>query len=49
VQYTQALVPGWRVILRVGDTTYDYHAAAIGQVMLCPHERAREPLVDQSA
>ena len=49
MQYTQALVPGWRVILRVGDATYDYHAAANGAVMLCPRERATEPLADQSA
>ncbi|HEU0068085.1 MAG TPA: hypothetical protein VFQ26_02335, partial [Nitrospiraceae bacterium] len=27
MQYTQALVPGWRGILRVGDAIYDYHAA----------------------
>src|SRR6187431_3738153 len=40
MQYTQALVPGWRVILRVGDLTYDYHAATHGQVFLCPPQRA---------
>ena len=49
MQYTQALVPGWRVILRVGDLTYDYHAATNGQVFLCPRERATEPLADESA
>jgi hypothetical protein len=49
MQYTQALVPGWRVILRVGDTTYDYHAAANGHLILCPRERATDPIADQSA
>jgi len=49
MQYTQALVPGWRVILRVGDLTYDYHAATNGQVFLSPRERATEPLADESA
>ena len=49
MQYTQALVPGWRVILRVGDATYDYHAAANGHLILCPRERATEPIADQSA
>jgi hypothetical protein len=43
MQYTQALVPGWRVILRAGDETYDYHAAAQGQLVLCPRERATDP------
>ena len=49
MQYTQALVPGWRVILRVGDATYDYHATANGHLILCPRERATEPIADQSA
>ena len=43
MQYTQALVPGWRVILRVGDATYDYHATANGHLILCPRERATDP------
>ncbi len=46
VQYTQALVPGWRVILRAGDTTYDYHAAANGHLTLCPRERATDPIAN---
>ena len=49
MQYTQALVPGWRVILRVGDATYDYHATANGHLILCPRERATDPIADQSA
>jgi hypothetical protein len=49
VQYTQALVPGWRVILRVGAATYDYHATANGHLILCPRERATDPIADESA
>jgi hypothetical protein len=49
VQYTQALVPGWRVVLRAGDKTFDYHAAANGHLMLCPPGRATEPIADESA
>ena len=49
MQYTQALVPGWRVILRVGDATYDYHAATNGHLTLCPRERATDPIADESA
>jgi hypothetical protein len=43
-----ALVPGWRVILRVGDATYDDHAASNGHLLLCPRERATDPIADQS-
>jgi hypothetical protein len=49
MQYTQALVPGWRVILRAGDATYDYHATANGHLILCPRERATDPIADESA
>ena len=49
MQYTQALVPGWRVILRVGDATYDYHATANGHLILCPRERATDPIENESA
>ena len=49
MQYTQALVPGWRVILRAGEAIYDYHAASNGHLTLCPRERAKDPIADQSA
>lgn len=45
--YTQALVPGYRVILRAGGQVFDYHAAANGHFVLCPPERAMEPAPDQ--
>jgi hypothetical protein len=44
MQYTQALVPGWRILLRAGGRTLDYHAAANGHVNLCPPEQATEPM-----
>jgi hypothetical protein len=43
MQYTQALVPGYRVMLRAGGQLFDYHAAANGHLVLCPPERAIEP------
>jgi len=35
VAYTQALVEGYRVMLNVDGTTYDYHAAQDGRFLLC--------------
>ena len=49
MHYTQALVPGWRVILRAGEETLDYHAASHGALILCPRGRATDPAADQSA
>jgi hypothetical protein len=46
MQYTQALVPGYRVILRAGGQRFDYHAAANGHLVLCPPERAIEPALN---
>ena len=47
MQYTQALVPGYRVLLRAGGQQFDYHAAANGHFVLCPPERAVEPIPDE--
>ena len=41
--YTQALVPGYRVRLRVGAEVWDYHAGERGGVVLCPPGRSQEP------
>jgi hypothetical protein len=35
IAYTQALVEGYRVVLNVDGTTYDYHAAQDGRFLLC--------------
>lgn len=45
--YTQALVPGYRLILRAGGQTFDYHAATNGRFVLCPPGRAIDPVPDQ--
>jgi hypothetical protein len=35
MMYTQALVPGYWVVIQVGDVEYDYHAAESGHFVLC--------------
>lgn len=35
MMYTQALVDGWRMVLEVEGTTYDYHAGSDGEPFLC--------------
>jgi len=32
--YAQVIVPGWRVVMRVGDEVYEYHAGG-GHAVLC--------------
>ena len=44
MSYTDALVPGVLIELRVGDAVYRYHAAAGGQPFHCPHEWAEPPV-----
>jgi hypothetical protein len=35
MMYTQALVPGYRVVLKVGNDRYNYHAGESGHFFLC--------------
>jgi hypothetical protein len=35
MMYTQALVPGYQIVLRVGEETFDYHASERGHFVLC--------------
>ena len=44
MMYTQALVPGFRIRVRAGTETLDYHAGRGGAPMFCPAERAVEPV-----
>jgi hypothetical protein len=44
MQYTGALVPGFRVRIQAGDKVLDYHASSRGTPTLCPAGRAVEPL-----
>ena len=47
MMYTQALVPGFRVMLDAGGQVLDYHAGASGHLVLCPAGRAVEPRADE--
>jgi len=42
--YTQALVPGFRVVLAVDDVEYHYHGGDRGRPFLCPEDRRGAPL-----
>jgi hypothetical protein len=44
--YPQSLVPGWRVRLRGAAGVLDYHAGRNGTLLLCPAQRAIDPLPD---
>ena len=49
MNYTQALVPGIWISLRVGKTPYRYHAVPGGQPLYCPDERAEPPVTGAGA
>ena len=44
MMYAQALVPGYRIRIVAGGRTLDYHADTRGAMVLCPLERAVDPL-----
>ena len=47
--YTDALVPGYRIVIEAAGQRLDYHASAQGEPLLCPADRAEEPApVDSS-
>jgi hypothetical protein len=47
--YTDALVPGYRIVIEAAGQRLDYHASAHGAPLLCPADRAEEPApVDSS-
>lgn len=43
LMYTQALVPGWRLVVREGGRELIYHAGRHGQWLGCPVGQARPP------
>ncbi|MDO8456521.1 MAG: hypothetical protein Q7T07_06380 [Burkholderiaceae bacterium] len=43
MMYTQALVPGYRIRIKAGGETLDYHAGTRGAPLLCPPARAVDP------
>lgn len=42
--YTQAQLPGWRLVVSDGRREWLYHASDRGQWLLCPAGRAQSPL-----
>lgn len=44
LNYTQALVPGWRLVVSDGRRQLNYHASRRGAWVLCPAGRAARPL-----
>ena len=49
MSYTEALVPGIWIMLRVGNKAYRYHAKPSGQPFYCPDEWAEPPVVGYGA
>lgn len=43
MNYTMALVPGYRIKVRAGEQVLDYHASRRGYFVLCPAGWAEEP------
>jgi hypothetical protein len=43
MMYTQALVPGYRVVLQAGPEQMFYHAGRDGRPLYCPAARAQPP------
>jgi hypothetical protein len=48
MNYTMALVPGYRIMVRAGEQVLDYHASQRGYFVLCPAGRAAAPVIDQT-
>ena len=48
MSYTDALVPGASIFLRVGKTLHAYHSSRDGKPFYCPRERAEQPLLDHT-
>jgi len=46
MMYTQALVPGYRILLRTESGTHAYHGAREADPFYCPPELVTEPLPD---
>lgn len=42
--YTQAVVPGFHVVLAFAEREYHYHGGSIGRPLLCPEDRRQAPL-----
>jgi hypothetical protein len=49
MNYTQALVPGSRIILKLGKEKFEYHAASGGPPFFCPADRVESPAETSAA
>ncbi|MGB0515139.1 MAG: hypothetical protein ACPGJE_09910 [Wenzhouxiangellaceae bacterium] len=49
MMYTQALVRGYRIMLRTGGETYAYHGSRDQPPFYCPARRAETPMPDGDA
>jgi hypothetical protein len=49
MSYTDALVPGIWIVLRVDSVVYRYHAKTGGQPFYCPDDRAEQPVMGSGA
>jgi hypothetical protein len=49
MMYTQALVPGFRIRIRAGAETLDYHAGRRGAPTFCPAGRVVPPVSGDAA
>jgi hypothetical protein len=45
--YTQALVPGYWLVLAVGEREFDFRASQAGELRLCPEGQGQPPLNDR--
>ncbi len=43
MNYTMALVPGYRILVRAGEQVLDYHTTRRGDFVLCPAGQAIDP------
>ncbi len=47
MMYTQALVPGYRIVLQAGEQMLNYHAMSRGKPVFCPASRVTAPVPGQ--
>jgi len=44
MNYTQALVPGYRILVQAGGQVLRYHAGTRGNAQFCPEGQAADPV-----
>jgi hypothetical protein len=46
MNYTMALIPGYRIRLRAAGEVFDYHTSLRGALRVCPQGQSQDPLPD---